>query len=363
MNKKILISWILITTTILSSCWLKTSQANPEKNIKTTQTNVINNILTKVIAQKNVKFNWSLNINANTPLGWWKANLTYNGLTTSTTWDINLWLNWNAKIQWQNVSVNTQAEIILTLKKIYAKLKNIDAKLPDPTITSYVTIAKTFVWKWFSIENKANTSNYSNFFKKLNLKEQFTKYSIFKVNKKISNLKYNVSLNNKGLANIIYNIDKQADPKFSWNIDKMAKQIWESWTFTWVLNLNKDLTHFNLSGTVTSAWSITNIAITYSDKKFILSTELWEINLNTNWYDFDGYLLIKQQWIKVSLKWTLSDKQLKLNIWYNLPPITANINIEYNAQTQKNINVKIPKDAIDLQKAMWSMMWWASLWK
>ena len=362
MNKKLLIPWILATTVLLSSCWMKTS-TNPEANIKTTQTNVINNILTKVVAKKNVKFDWGVNVDVNSPFGNWKADLSYSWETTSTTWDVNLWLNWNAKIQWQKISVNTQAEIILTLNKIYAKLKKIDAKLPYPTMTSYVTIAKTFVWKWFSIANKANTNNYSNFFKNLKLKEQFEKYSLFKVDKKISNLKYNVSLNNKNLANIIYNIDKQADPKFSWNINKMAKQIWESWTFTWVLNLNKDLTHFSLSGTITSAWSVTNVAITYSDKKFIFSTELFEINLNTNWNNFDGYLLIKQQWIKVSLKWTLSDKQLKLNIWYNLPPIKANINIEYNAEVQKNIDIKIPANSINLQKAMWSLIWWASLWK
>jgi len=362
MNKKLLILWTLITTTILSSCWIKTN-TNPEENIKTTQINVINNILTKVVAKKNVKFNWALNLNANTPFGKWKASLTYNWATTSTTWDINLWLNGNANIQWQNISVDTKAEIILTLKKVYWKLIKIDAKLPYPTMTSYISLAKTFAWKWFSIENKANTKSYSNFFKNLKLKEQFKKYAIFKVNKKISNLKYNVSLNNKGIAHIIYNIDKQADPKYSWNIEKMAKQIWESWTFTWVLELNKDLTHFNLSGTISSAWSVTNIKITYSDKKLILSTELFELNLNTNWDNFDGYLLIKQQWIKVSLKWTLSDKQFKLNIWYNLPPITANIDIEYNAQEEKNINIQIPKNSINLQQAIWSIVWWASLWK
>ncbi len=362
MNKKLLISWILITTTILSSCWIKTS-TNPEENIKTLQTNVINNILTKVVTKKNVKFDWFLNVNANTPFGNWKTSLTYNWITTSTTWNINLWLDGDAKIQWQEMSINTQAEIILTLKKVYGKLIKLDAKLPDPTMTSYVTLAKTLVWKWFFIDNKANTNNYTDFFKNLKLKEQFKKYSIFKVSKKISDLKYNVSLNNKDIAHIIYNINKQADPTYSWNIDEMAKQIWESWTFTWILNIEKDLTHFSLSGTITSAWSTTNITITYSDNKFILSTELFEINLNTNWDNFDGYLLIKQQWIKVSLKWVLSDKQLKLNIWYNLPPIVANIDIEYNAKEEKNINIKIPTDAIDLQKAMWSMMWWASLWK
>ena len=362
MNKKILISWILLTTTILSSCGLK-NNTNPEQNIKDLQSNVINKILTKVIAKKHVKFNWFININANTPFGWWKASLTYTWLTSSTTWDINLWLSWTANIQWQVMSVDTKAEIILTLKKIYAKLIKLNANLPDPTMTSYITLAKTFVWKWFMIQNKANSNNYNNFFKKLKLKEEFKKYAIFKVNKKLSDLKYKVSLNNMGLAHIIYNIDKQADPTYSWNINKMAKQIWESWAFTWILDINKDLTHFSLSWTISSAWSITNIAITYSDKKFIFSTPLFELNLNTNWYNFDGYLLIKQQWIKVSLKWTLSDTQLKLNIWYNLPPITANINIEYNAKEEKNIDIKIPKNAIDLQQAMWSLMWWATIWK
>ena len=362
MNKKILISWILITTTILSSCWIKTN-TNPEENIKTLQTNVINNILTKAITKKNVKFDWAINIDANTPFGNWKGKLTYNWITTPTTWDINLWLNWNAKIQWQEISINTQAEIILTLKKIYCKLIKLDANLPDPTMTSYITLAKTFVWKWFSIDNKADTNNYTNFLQKIKIKEQFTKYSIFKVNKKLSDLKYNVSLNNKNIAHIIYNIDKQADPTYSWNIDEMAKNIWESWTFTWVLNIEKDLTHFSLSGSISSDSSITNIIITYSKNKFIISTKLFEINLNTNWDNFDGYLLIKQQWIKVSLKWILSDKQLKLNIWYNLSPIVANINIEYNTKKTKNINIKIPTDSIDLQKAMWSMMWWTKIWK
>jgi len=350
MGKRVIITSLFMTTIILSSCGKSSS---PEENIKTTQINVINKMLTKVITKKNIQFTWNVNVNANTPVWWWKLILWYNWVSTTTTWDINLSLNWNVNIQWKNMSLNTKAEVILTLKKIYAKLSKIDANIPDPTMTSYITLAKSFVWKWFMIDNKINSDNYNNTFKNIKLLKQFKEYSLFKIDKKIDNLKYKVSLNNNGLAHIIYNIDKQADPKYSWNITKIAEKIEKSWNFNGILSLDKNKTYFSLSGNVASKWSITHLFIKYSNKKFIISTELFELNLNTNWNNFDWYLLIKQQWIKIDIKWVLSDKELELNIWYNLNPIIANIDLIYKAQHIQNINIKIPNNAINLQKAIW----------
>jgi hypothetical protein len=70
MNKKILLSTLLISTVSLSACGIKKEQPkNPEDIIKTTQTNVIKSFKDTVLAKQKVKYNSNINLDISSPFG------------------------------------------------------------------------------------------------------------------------------------------------------------------------------------------------------------------------------------------------------------------------------------------------------
>lgn len=359
MKKKIWLSLLLISSLSLWACWLK--KEKPEEVIKTTQINVINNMISTVVAKKDVDANWKLKLNLSSPFWWGSWEITYNWQIKWTKWNIKLWVIWNATVQWQKMWLDTSANIIITLDKIYAKLDKLSLNTSDPTLSAYSQLAKNFVWKWFFIPNNVQKNELSNAYNNLKLKEEFKKYSIFKVDEKKWDLSYKVSLNKDNLAKMIIDINKQVVKNYSWDIDGIKKAIKDE-ELNWLLSIDKDKTHFVFSWNVSSPSINWKLNITYKKDKFILGMDAFELNLNRNWDKFDGYILLKQQGIKVSVDGELSSDRLSLNIWYNLTPINANLNIDYTAKEIKDLKLDIPTDAIDLQKGLWALMgqwlWW-----
>ena len=362
--KKIALWTMFISSVFLASCSLISKKnKNPEEIIKDTQISFIENMQDNVFSKKQVDFDGSLKVNVKSPLGWWNAILTYNGQWSKEQSKVDWNLSWSFNMQWKSWSVNVSAGAIVTLDKIYLKLSSLKAQLPDPSLQAYISMAQLIINKWFYIKNTwAKSKQLTLNLKNVNLKEQFKKYSIFKVNKVIEDKKYSVSLNKDNLANIVYNISKEIDPTFSWTKQDILSNMKEE-DLTWVLNIKWD-GYFTFSWNSTNWLEVLPIKIEYLKDSFYIGTKTLIIDINKHGDKFNGTVGIAQAWVTLNIDWKLTKNNFEINISYNKDPVNANVSFIYNAKQIDKIDIKIPEDAVDLQwmiqNAFGGGLWWST---
>lgn len=371
--KKIVLWTIFVYSIFLSSCALTTKQnktQSPEETIKNTQISFINNIQNNVLVAKQAEFDGSLKINVNTPSAWWNGVLSYTGKWSKEAAQMNLNLSWLLNVQWLSWNVDLSSNFIITLDKIYIELSKLNIQLPDPQLQAYIAMSKMIMNKWFYVENSKSKISEELYvkLKNIDLKKQFEKYTLFKVNKVISDKTYDVSLNKENLSNIIYNISKEITPNFTWTKQEISDSIKEV-DIIWVLGIKGDK-YFTFSWNVTNGLNNTSFEFNYLKDKIYLKIQWIIIDLNKNDDKFNGTITlsyIHDIHEKLNIDWKLNENTFELNLWYNKEPINVDINLIYNAKEIDKVDIELPKDAINfqnmIQNIMWnSMWWWWSLW-
>jgi len=362
--KKIVLWTMMISSIFLASCSLTSKKTtNPEEIIKNTQTSFIDNMKNNVFSKTQADFNGSLKVNANSPLGWWNAILTYNGQWSKEQGKVNWNLSWSFNMQWKSWSVNVSVGAILTLDKIYVKLSSLKAQLPDPSLQAYISMAQLIMNKWFYIENTWSKSKQLALnLKNVDLKEQFKKYSILKVNKVIKTKEYNVSLNKDNLASIVYNVSKELDPIFSWTKQDILANMKEG-NLTWVLDI-KWGSYFIFSWNITNNLQNIPFEFRYTKDKLYLKTQGLIFDINKDGDKFNGTVGVTQAWVNLNINWKLTQDNFELNLSYNKDPVSVNIGLVYNAKKIDKIDINIPKNATNLQwmlqNAFGGGLWWST---
>ncbi len=354
--KKYLLFWFIWVSIILWGCG---SKQNPEEIIKKTQVNIINQVQNTVFAKKKWEFDANLKVDVSTPIAKWNANLIFTWLTDNYTWLINLLWSWNASYQWLSGSVNFYLTFITTLNKVYFKLNSLKANLPDPTLNAYLAMVKLIENKWFFLPNKYQSAN----LKYVNFKDEFKKYSLFKVEKVLKDNTFKVEFNKESYAKIIYDVNKQLYSGLDISVNDIKNQL------TWfdiegILSIKSDYLYFEFSWYVENYNQKIPVKLVYLKNKFRLDLPTIDLNLNKNGDSFKWYLLVKTTNVKLDVNWKLNDKEFELSLSYDQNPILAKVYFVYKLYPKVNIKIQLPKNSIPFESVL-NNFWWMSpsLWK
>lgn len=361
--KKIALWTMIVSSFFLASCSLVHKKQSPEELIKQTQNNFIESLQNdNVFAKKQAKVDGSLTVNLKSPSGNWNGVLVYNWKLSSQKVDLDLNLTWSVNVQWQNYNLDLWTSIITSWNRIYFKLSNFQGQFSDPQLQMLVAMAKMFMNKWFYIDIPKNkywsydSKNLSLKLRKIDIKKQFEKYPLFKVNKVIKDKEYEVSLNKENIAYIAYNISKEIDPNFTWTKEQILSWMKEG-DIKWVLDIEGDK-YFAFSWNILNGLDKVPFVFKFLKDKFYLKTNGIIIDLDKNDDKFKGKINITQSGIVLNTDWELNDKTFKINLKYNQAPINADLWFTYNAEKLDNVDIKIPENAVKLQQAMQMLMWW-----
>lgn len=359
--KKIILWTMLLSSVLLASCSLtQQKKQTPEDLIKQTQTSFIKSMEDNVFAQKQAKFDGSLKLDVKSPLWWWNAILAYNWQWNHKQANVNLNFSWSANVQWKTGKANLSAKFVVTLDKMYMQLSKLNAQLPDSELQSYIAMAGMIMNKRFYLDLLQNKSKQLTLnLRNIDLKAEFEKYSVFKINKEIKDKEYNVSLDKDNLANIAYNVSKALDPTFTWTKQEILTTT-KSMDVTWVLNIKWDK-YFTFSWSMINGLQNIPFEIHYLKNKLYIKVKGVIIDITKDGDKFNGTISVTQTNVNLDIDWELNKWTFKLNIWYNKAPINLKLSLIYNAKKIDKLDIIIPKDATDVQIMLQNVMW-ASSW-
>ena len=372
--KKIAVISITLWAFALSSCGLKNSISKitnhtktPEEQIKEVQTNIIDSIKSTALAKESFKWDSKITLDVSNPmLGKWSFNVIAKWEWKWYTWQLNTDFNISFYVlapgtkTKQSATITWNADFISTLDKVYVRLNKININSNIPELNVYSTMLEKFKNKWIYTKNQNSSKKLSKLLKNISLKDELSKYSILKVNKKIKENTFDVSLDKKNIATIIYNISKKADPNFSWSIENIQNTLWKD-------NINGIFTIID-NKYFTFSWDYIRedgikvpLQIKYTSKKFDVDLAWWKfkINIDKNWDDFNGYIQANTQWnlYKINVSWKLSKDDFALNFSTNIQWTSIKFSVTWNYQNLDKLSVKIPENALPVEKVVQTVMW------
>ena len=349
MKRKIFIGVLWLS--LLAWCGMKSS--NPEEVIKQTQVNISNQMSKLVFAKKKAQYDSNLAIKASMPQWSWELNAVFTWKVDNYTWivntDISLWF----VVNWMSGSASLNWKVLTTPKNLYFNLAKLDVNFPDPNIMAYVTMAKMMLNKWFVLPLQNDTSM-TNAIKSINFKNEIKKYSLFKVKKVIKDRTYDVELDKENISKIIVDINKQIDPKFTWTVSEIKSELW-TWNIEWTLSIQSDNLHFSFSGYVVTSNEKMPFKMDYLSDKFMIDLPSVLISLKKDQDKFNWYILIKQANQQLNVSGLLNDSEFKINLGLDNGLVKGSVALTYKAKTIDKVEINIPKNAINLEQAMWAM--------
>lgn len=370
--KKTLLIGLSVGMLLLSGCWMKKA-LNPEEVLKETQANVVGKLFSTVFGPGKkeeigtltawLDVNWD-KIDVKLDIKWLADLIDENKSAANISGVVNL----NTKeVTWK---VNVNLEIITTLERLFFRLNSIDVNIPNPSLQAQVSMLKVFLGKWFylDISKKIHTSNKAGkeelldkmSLNKVGMKEiekLLKENSLLKVTKVVWKRKYNVKLNHENIAKIIAELSN-----FTWDYEKIKQQL-TGFDIDAVINIETDNLHFTLSGYLISEIWKEPFQLVYLKDKFKLELPDFKIDLDLKDSNYKGYVLAWKDMIqiKIPVEWKLSKNEfsfkLSMSQQMNQQSLNFFLNIDYKAKEIETVEIKIPENAMNIEEAMWTLLW------
>jgi len=366
MTKKLITSVLLISSLALTACGIKNivKTETPEQVIKDLQVNLVDSFKETALSKQNAEWTSNINIDVKTPMWGGNLSVSMDSKWVGSTWEANLDLNGNFNVNaWQVLSwdISWKIDLISTLDKLYVNLKDFNLKTSNPQLAMYNSIVSMMKGKWFYIPTKSETKQLSKALQSISIKDELSKYNVFKVNKKLWDYKYDVSIDKKNLATIIVDVSKQLDKNYTWTVSQVEKQL--DWDVTWILSIEDNKKYFTFSGNLVFAdGSKVPVSVKYTEKKLYLNVNksAFVLDLNKDWDSFDGFASFKDAQsneFKLKINAKLTEDTIEIRLAFNENNINVVVDANGKFKDIDKVNIEIPKDAVSIQELQ-SQLWW-----